>query len=100
VSSFAVGCQTYVAGFVNGEIYTDSFGDHRSNIANITSNGRFSWSYGDIPGSQPQNDVPLPYGQIYHFRGWTVRTSEVGTRFVNDVTGHGMFVSVERVTPF
>lgn len=101
VGTPAVACEYYgLPGFGNGRIFTDSFGDHHSNIASVTSSGGFDWSYGDIPGSEPQKDVPLSYGQIYHFRGWTLRTSESGTRFVNDATGHGMFVSIERVTPF
>lgn len=43
------------------------------------------------------NYVTLTYGQTYHFLGWTVLPSSDGTRFTNDGTGHGMFVSVENV---
>ena len=42
----------------------------------------------------------MQYGQTYNIRGWTVAASEVGTRFTNNATGHGMFVSIENVYPF
>jgi hypothetical protein len=32
--------------------------------------------------------------------GWTILPSSDGTRFTNDGTGHGMFVSIENVSPF
>ena len=32
--------------------------------------------------------------------GWTIEASEDGTRFTNDGTGHGMFISVEGVEAF
>ena len=46
------------------------------------------------------NDLVLNYGQTYHNRGWTIVPSSDGTRFTNDGTGHGMFVSVENVYSF
>jgi hypothetical protein len=57
---------------------------------------------GDIPG-WPQavaNDVVLTYGQTYHIQGWTIDPNSDGTRFTNDGTGHGMFVSIENVYSF
>jgi len=44
--------------------------------------------------------VVLNYGQTYHIPGWTILPSSDGTRFTKDDTGHGMFVSVENVSPF
>jgi hypothetical protein len=32
--------------------------------------------------------------------GWTILPSSDGTRFTNDGTGHGMFVSIENVYSF
>jgi hypothetical protein len=36
----------------------------------------------------------------YDAAGWTIAASESGTRFTNEQTGHGMFVSVEKVDTF
>jgi hypothetical protein len=69
-------------------------------IANVTSGGGFSWMNGNIPGAHPENYTVLNYGQNYDILGWTVLPSSDGTRFTNDATGHGMFVSVENVAPF
>jgi hypothetical protein len=33
-------------------------------------------------------------------QGWTVLPDSDGTRFTNDATGHGMFVSIENVAAF
>ncbi|MGO9508601.1 MAG: hypothetical protein ACLPXZ_15090 [Mycobacterium sp.] len=69
-------------------------------IANVTSGGAFSWMDGNIPGAHPENDIILNYGQTYHIVGWTISSSSDGTRFTNDGTGHGMFVSIENVSSF
>ena len=61
----------------------------------------FNWKDGNIGGGgMPQNDMVLNYGQTYQIQGWTVLPSSDGTRFTNDATGHGMFVSIENVAPF
>ncbi|OBH22437.1 hypothetical protein A5692_07250 [Mycobacterium sp. E342] len=68
----------------------------------VTSGGAFRWDNGNIPGT-PQAaaiDVALNYGQIYHLQGWTINPGEDGTRFSNDGTSHGMFVSIDNVSPF
>ena len=36
----------------------------------------------------------------YHAVGWTIEASDKGTRFTNDGTGHGMFVSTDEVDFF
>ncbi len=46
------------------------------------------------------SDIVLNYGQTYHINGWTILPSFDGTRFTNDRTGHGMFVSVDNVSSF
>jgi len=45
-------------------------------------------------------DNTLEYGTTYRAAGWTIEPTREGTTFTNDATGHGMFVSVERVEPF
>ncbi len=50
--------------------------------------------------NNPANDFVMSYGQTYNFHGWTVTTSQDGTRFTNDRTGHGMFVNYETVNAF
>ncbi|OBJ10884.1 hypothetical protein [Mycobacterium sp. 1465703.0] len=70
-------------------------------LAEVTTSGAFQWQDGNIGGGgTPQNDLVLNYGQTYHLSGWTVIPNSDGTRFTNDATGHGMFVSVENVSSF
>jgi len=40
--------------------------------------------------------VVLAYGKTYN--GWTILPTSDGTRFANDRTGHGMFVSIEALS--
>ena len=42
----------------------------------------------------------MAYGQTYHSGNWTIYPDETGTRFTNERTGHGMFVSIENVYAF
>jgi hypothetical protein len=57
---------------------------------------------GNIPGNAEAlaSDLVLQYGQTYHVLGWTILPTFDGTRFTNDGTGHGMFVSVDNVYSF
>ena len=69
----------------------------------MTSGGAFSWMNGNLAtggSASPENDIILNYGQTYNVQGWTILPSSDGTRFTNDGTGHGMFVSIENVVPF
>jgi hypothetical protein len=76
------------------------YGSHLD-LAVIHASGAFNWDDGNIGGGgTPQNDVVLTYGQTYHNAGWTIQPNSDGTRFTNDRTGHGMFVSVENVSSF
>ncbi|MCP9276840.1 hypothetical protein [Mycolicibacterium arenosum] len=72
------------------------------NIATIRPLGAFSWMEGNIPGDRDAlaGDIVMSYGQPYHVLGWTIAPSFEGTRFTNDGTGHGMFVSIDDVHPF
>jgi hypothetical protein len=69
------------------------------NIASIDDNGTFAWGEGDI-GGVDSGEVTLVYGQTYHIKGSTVLPAFDGTRFTNDASGHGVFVSIDRVSPF
>jgi hypothetical protein len=69
-------------------------------LAVIHPAGAFNWAEGNIGASHPQDDLILAYGQTYHISGWTILPSSDGTRFTNDTTGHGMFVSIENVYSF
>ena len=81
--------------------YSPCPGGIHFDLAEVTSSGAFNWKDGNIGGGgMPQNDMVLNYGQTYQIQGWTVLPSSDGTRFTNDATGHGMFVSIENVAPF
>jgi hypothetical protein len=42
----------------------------------------------------------MQYGHTYHRGNWSIYHDDNGTRFTNDRTGHGMFVSIESVYAF
>jgi hypothetical protein len=93
----AVACE-HGPGFPQAPI--TQYGNH-FDLAVAHASGAFNWDDGNIGGGgSPQNDVVLTYGQTYQVQGWTVVPSSDGTRFTNDATGHGMFVSVENVSSF
>lgn len=67
-----------------------------ANGVRVSRSGHISWvlgNLGDIPA------VTLDY-RSYSAMGWTIDASMDGTRFTNDSTGRGMFVSVEGVEGF
>jgi hypothetical protein len=89
IDSDSVGCE---AQFTNSPMEDGE----RANGVNITANGDVQWvlgNLGDIP------TVTIDY-QTYDAAGWTIAASESGTRFTNEHTGHGMFVSLEKVDTF
>jgi hypothetical protein len=89
IDSDSVGCE---AEFTNSPMQE---GEHANGV-NITASGDVKWvlgNLGDIP------TVPIDY-QTYDAEGWTIAASESGTRFTNEHTGHGMFVSIEKVDTF
>jgi hypothetical protein len=49
------------------------------------------------PSAESQCDGPVVEVRV---SGWTVLPRSDGTRFANDGTGHGMFVSIENVYSF
>ena len=62
-----------------------------------TGDGTFYWMVGDLGESPTTN---MAYGQTYHRGNWTIFHDASGTRFTNERTGHGMFVSIENVYAF
>lgn len=67
-----------------------------ANGVSVTSGGAVNWVLGNL-GDIPV--VTLDY-RIYHAQGWTIAADSDGTRFTNDGTSHGMFVSTEGVKAF
>jgi hypothetical protein len=53
-----------------------------------------------ISAARTSINAVLQYDHTYRYNGWPVLLSEVGTRFINDSTCHGMFVSLENTYPF
>jgi hypothetical protein len=89
INARAVGCE---AQFTDSPVQEGE----RANGVNVTADGSVQWvlgNLGDIP------TVTIDY-LTYAAEGWTIAASESGTRFTNDSTGHGMFVSIEHVDTF
>jgi hypothetical protein len=63
-----------------------------------TGDGTLFWQVGNLAVDNPTTQ--MSYGQTYHRGNWTIRHDADGTRFTNDLTGHGMFVSIENVSAF
>ena len=98
VSSDWVHCERgSIDGFPQAPAKPD--GGHFNN-AHVTAGGTFNWSDSNIGGASIDNDVVLDYGKTYRFHGWTILPNSDGTRFTNDATGHGMFVSIQDVHSF
>jgi len=89
LNSEAVGCESQFENSpeVDGE---------RANGVQVTASGAVKWVVGNL-GNIPT--VPIDYA-TYSAAGWTIVADESGTRFTNDGTGHGMFVSTEGVQSF
>jgi hypothetical protein len=89
LSTAEVGCE---AQFTNSPVLNGI----RANGVRLTPNGEVSWLVGNL-GDIPV--VTLDY-RTYSAVGWTIDAAEVGTRFTNDGTGHGMTVAVDGVQAF
>ncbi|HLR99414.1 hypothetical protein H7J77_12180 [Mycolicibacillus parakoreensis] len=89
ISVNSVGCEAQ---------FTDSplrDGEHANGVR-VTSDGDVEWVLGNL-GAIPA--ITLDY-RGYVAQGWTIDAGFDGTRFTNIDTGHGMFVSIERVDTF
>lgn len=71
-------------------------GGEPANGVELTADGEVRWLVGNL-GAPPY--VTIDY-RTYSALGWTIEATEAGTRFTNDGTSHGMFVSVQKVDVF
>jgi len=89
INKDAVGCE---APFTNSPLQD---GEHANGVS-ITTGGKVQWVLGNL-GTIPT--VKIDY-QTYAAQGWTIIANVDGTRFTNDQTKHGMFVSIDKVNTF
>jgi hypothetical protein len=89
ISTAQVGCESE---FTNSPIED---GVHANGVR-VTADGNMRWIVGNL-GDIPV--VTIDY-RTYTAQGWTVDATSDGTRFTNDKTGHGMFVSIDTVQAF
>jgi len=89
INKEAVGCE---APFTNSPLQD---GEHANGVS-ITTGGKVQWVLGNL-GAIPT--VKIDY-QTYAAQGWTIIANVDGTRFTNDQTKHGMFVSIDKVNTF
>jgi hypothetical protein len=85
----SVGCE---APFTNSPM---TEGEHANGV-NVTASGAVQWVLGNI-GAIPA--ITIDY-RTYTAQGWTIAATLDVTRFTNDRTGHGMFVSIDNVETF
>lgn len=85
----SVGCE---AAFTNAPMQDGV----RANGVNLSADGSLQWIVGNL-GDIPV--VTIDYG-TYSAVGWTIVATSDGTRFTNQRTRHGMFVSLEKVEAF
>ncbi len=89
ISAENVGCESE---------FTDSpivDGEHANGVE-VSASGSNRWVLGNL-GAMPTTTIDY---DTYHAVGWTIVADETGTTFTNDSTGHGMFVSTDRVDFF
>jgi hypothetical protein len=89
INSASVGCE---AAFTNSPMQD---GEHTNGVS-INANGSVQWVLGNL-GAIPT--VAIDY-KTYEAQGWTIDASADGTRFTNNNTRHGMFVSLQKVDTF
>jgi hypothetical protein len=84
-----VGCE---AEFLNSPLKDGA----RANGVNVSASGEIQWVLGNL-GAIPTTTIDY---RTYEAQGWTIAASIEGTRFTNNRTRHGMFVSLENVETF
>jgi hypothetical protein len=98
ISADHVGCErSSIDGFPGAP--KSASGPGNWNVAGLDADGKFAWGEGNI-GGVDANQVTLDYGKTYHFKGWTLLSNIDGTHITKDGGGHGMFVSIGRVSNF
>jgi hypothetical protein len=89
ISADSVGCES---NFTNAPVVDGE----PANGVEVTAGGSLRWITGNL-GAIPTTTIDYA---TYHAVGWTIEASDKGTRFTNDGTGHGMFVSTDEVDVF
>ncbi len=89
INKDSVGCE---APFTHSPLQD---GEHANGVS-ITAGGTVNWVLGNL-GAIPT--VTIDY-KTYAAQGWTIIATTDGTRFTNEHTRHGMFVSIDKVNTF
>lgn len=89
INKDSVGCE---APFTHSPLQD---GEHANGVS-ITAGGTVNWVLGNL-GAIPT--VTIDY-KTYDAQGWTIIATTDGTRFTNEHTRHGMFVSIDKVNTF
>ncbi len=89
INKESVGCE---APFTHSPLQD---GEHANGVS-ITAGGTVNWVLGNL-GAIPT--VTIDY-KTYDAQGWTIIATADGTRFTNEHTRHGMFVSIDTVSTF
>ena len=89
INKESVGCE---APFTHSPLQD---GEHANGVS-ITAGGTVNWVLGNL-GAIPT--VTIDY-KTYDAQGWTIIATADGTRFTNEHTHHGMFVSIDKVSTF
>lgn len=89
ISAETVGCESE---------FTDSplIDGQNANGVEVSASGSNRWVLGNL-GAMPTTTIDY---DTYQAVGWTITADSSGTTFSNDDTGHGMFVSTDRVDFF
>ncbi len=89
ISADTVGCESE---------FTDSptIDGQPANGVEVSASGSNRWVLGNL-GAMPTTTIGY---DTYAAVGWTIVADSTGTTFTNDGTGHGMFISTERVEFF
>jgi hypothetical protein len=84
-----VGCE---AQFTNSPIID---GEHANGVS-IAADGEVQWVLGNL-GAIPTVTIDC---LTYDAQGWTITAASARTRFTNNRTGHGMFLSIDNVETY
>ncbi|SHT16017.1 lipoprotein LpqJ [Mycobacteroides abscessus subsp. abscessus] len=87
ISEFEVDCQSRFQNAPKVDGYP-------ANGVRFTSDGAQHWVSGDLGDIHP---VTLGY-TTYRAMSWTIEATYSGTTFTNTTTGHGLFISIEKVS--
>jgi len=89
ISTEEVGCEST---FTNAPVVNGM----PANGIRLSKRGQVEWIVGNL-GDIPVETIDY---RTYSAQGWTIVAGEDGTRFTNDDTGHGMFLSTSGVEVF